>query len=111
MVVAVLRNRETQPKAAAQQRIGGKMDLITVIVALIIGAIAGWLAGVLVEGAGFGLLGNMLIGIAGAFVAAFLFPRLGAGLTLGGGVVGAIVTATLGAVVLLLIVNLLRAVF
>jgi uncharacterized membrane protein YeaQ/YmgE (transglycosylase-associated protein family) len=64
--------------------------------------------GVIVEGAGFGTLINILIGIAGAFVAALLFPRLGLGLTLGGGIVGAIVTSTLGAVVLLLIVNVIQ---
>jgi len=87
---------------------GGTMDIVGVIVALVIGAIAGWLAGVIVEGGGFGLLGNMLLGIVGAFIAALLFPRLGLGLTLGGGVVGAIVASTLGAVVLLLIVNLIQ---
>ena len=87
------------------------MDIIAVLVTLASGAIAGWLAGVLVEGAGFGLLGNILVGIAGAFVAALLFPRLGLGLTLGGGLVGAIVTSALGAVVLLLIVNLLQRLF
>jgi uncharacterized membrane protein YeaQ/YmgE (transglycosylase-associated protein family) len=87
------------------------MDIIAVVVALIIGAIAGWLAGVIVEGGGFGLIGNMLVGIAGAFVAALLFPRLGLGLTLGGGIVGAIVTSALGAVVLLLIVNLVQRLF
>jgi uncharacterized membrane protein YeaQ/YmgE (transglycosylase-associated protein family) len=84
------------------------MDIVAMLVALIIGAIAGWLAGLVVEGAGFGLLWNMIIGIAGAFVAALLFPRVGLGLTLGGGVVGAILTSTLGAVVLLLIVNLIQ---
>jgi uncharacterized membrane protein YeaQ/YmgE (transglycosylase-associated protein family) len=84
------------------------MDIVGIIVALVIGAIAGWLAGVIVEGGGFGLLGNMLLGIVGAFIAALLFPRLGLGLTLGGGVVGAIVASTLGAVVLLLIVNLIQ---
>lgn len=87
------------------------MDIMAVLVTLAIGAIAGWLAGVLVQGAGFGLIGNILIGIAGAFIAALLFPRLGLGLTLGGGVVGAIVTSALGAVVLLLIVNLLQRLF
>jgi uncharacterized membrane protein YeaQ/YmgE (transglycosylase-associated protein family) len=84
------------------------MDIAAVIVTLIVGAIAGWLAGVIVEGAGFGLLINMLLGIAGAFIAAVLFPRLGLGLTLGGGVVGAIITSALGAIVLLLIVNLVQ---
>ena len=52
------------------------MELTSLIVTLIVGAIAGWLAGVLVEVQGFGLLINMLLGIAGVFVAAFLFPRL-----------------------------------
>ena len=83
------------------------MDIVGLLITLAIGAAAGWLAGLLVEGAGFGLLWNILIGIAGAFVAAWLFPRLGSGLTLGGGIVGAIV-ATLGAVVLLLVVNLIQ---
>ena len=87
------------------------MDIMAVIVTLLIGAVAGWLAGVVVEGGGFGLLGNILVGIAGAFIAALLFPRLGLGLTLGGGLVGAIVTSALGAIVLLLIVDLLRGLF
>ena len=87
------------------------MDIVGIIVTLAIGAVAGWLAGVVVEGAGFGLIWNMIIGIAGAFIAGFLFPRLGLGLTLGGGIVGAIVTAALGAVVLLLVVNLLKSLF
>jgi len=87
------------------------MDIVGLIVTLVIGAIAGWLAGVIVQGAGFGLLWNIIIGIAGAFIAGALFPRLGLGLTLGGGVVGAIVTAALGAIVLLLIVNLLKSLF
>jgi uncharacterized membrane protein YeaQ/YmgE (transglycosylase-associated protein family) len=84
------------------------MDIIAVLITLAIGAVAGWLAGLLVEGAGFGLLWNIIIGIAGAFVAGWLFPRLGLRLTLGGGIVGAIVAATLGAVVLLLVANLIQ---
>jgi uncharacterized membrane protein YeaQ/YmgE (transglycosylase-associated protein family) len=90
---------------------GENMDLMAILVALAIGAIAGWLAGVLVVGAGFGLVGNILLGIAGAFMAALLFPRLGLGLTLGGGIVGAIVTSALGAAILLLVVNLLKRLF
>jgi len=62
----------------------------------------------LVEGARFGLLWNIIIGIAGAFVAGWLFPRLGLGLTLGGGIVGATTAATLGAVALLLVTNLIQ---
>ena len=55
-----------------------------------------------------GFILTTLLGIAGAFIAAFLFPRLGLGLTLGGGIVGAIITSALGAIVLLLIVNLIQ---
>ena len=84
------------------------MDIVALLITLAIGAVAGWLAGLLVEGAGFGLLWNIIIGIAGAFVAGWLFPRLGFRLALAGGVVGAIVTATLGAVVLLLVANLIQ---
>ena len=84
------------------------MDLVGVLITLAIGAVAGWLAGVLVEGAGFGLLWNVIIGIAGAFIAGWLFPRLGLRLTIAGGVIGAIVTAALGAIVLLLVVNLIQ---
>ena len=99
----------SRPQGKVPVRItGGSMDIVGLLITLAIGAAAGWLAGLLVEGAGFGLLWNILIGIAGAFVAAWLFPRLGLGLTLGGGIVGAIVAATLGAVVLLLVVNLIQ---
>ena len=84
------------------------MDLVGVLVTLLIGAVAGWLAGVVVEGAGFGLLWNVIIGIAGAFIAGWLFPRLGFRLTIAGGIIGAIVTAALGAIVLLLVVNLIQ---
>ena len=51
-----------------------------IIAALVIGAIAGWLAGLIVRGAGFGLIGNMVVGIIGALVASWLLPRLGVGL-------------------------------
>jgi uncharacterized membrane protein YeaQ/YmgE (transglycosylase-associated protein family) len=68
--------------------------------------VAGWLAGQLVLGTGFGLLGDILIGVVGALIASALFPTLG--LHLGGGLVSAIIAATLGAVILLLIVRLIR---
>ena len=77
-----------------------------IIAALIIGAIAGWLAGQIVRGAGFGLIGDILIGIVGAFIASWLLPRLG--IALGAGLLRAILNATIGAVVLLLIVRLVR---
>jgi uncharacterized membrane protein YeaQ/YmgE (transglycosylase-associated protein family) len=106
------RPKSAKPKVIAvvahsDRNRGEAMELTAVVVALVIGALAGWLAGLLVQGAGFGLLGNIVVGIAGA-MAALLFPRLGAGLTLGGGLVGAILTSTIGAVILLLIVNLIQ---
>ena len=84
--------------------------MTALLIALLIGAAAGWLAGQLVQGTGFGLIGDILIGIAGAVMAALLFPLLGIGLTLGGGILGAILVATIGAVILLLIVRVIRQV-
>jgi uncharacterized membrane protein YeaQ/YmgE (transglycosylase-associated protein family) len=76
------------------------------LVILLIGAIAGWLAGQIVQGTGFGLVGDIVIGIVGAFIASWLFPQLG--LHLGAGIVAEIIAATIGAVLLLLIVRLVR---
>jgi uncharacterized membrane protein YeaQ/YmgE (transglycosylase-associated protein family) len=82
------------------------MDLLTILVFLLIGAIAGWLAGLIVRGGGFGLIGDIVVGIIGAFIAGLLLPRIG--VNLGGGVIGAILGATIGAVILLLIVRLVK---
>lgn len=82
------------------------MDVNALLLTLLIGAIAGWFAGQLVQGTGFGLLGDIFVGIVGALVAATLFSTLG--LNLGGSMIAAIVVATLGAAVLLLIVRLIR---
>ncbi len=82
--------------------------LTALIISLVIGAIAGWLAGQLVEGTGFGLVGDIVVGILGALIAAFLFPMLGIALTLGGGVLGAIILAFIGAVILLAIVKVFK---
>jgi uncharacterized membrane protein YeaQ/YmgE (transglycosylase-associated protein family) len=80
------------------------MDPIAILIMLAIGAVAGWLAGQIISGGGFGLLGNIAVGIAGALVAGFLFPSF---LPLGG-LVGQIISATLGAVILLLIIGLIK---
>ena len=71
-----------------------------------IGAIAGWLAGLIVRGAGFGLIGNIVIGIIGALVASWLLPQLG--VNLGVGMVRDIINATIGAVIVLVILALIR---
>ena len=82
------------------------MGIESVIVWLIVGAIAGWLAGIIVKGYGFGLIGNIVVGIVGAFIAGLLLPRLGIGLP--AGIVGAIIYSAIGAVILLVIVGLFR---
>jgi uncharacterized membrane protein YeaQ/YmgE (transglycosylase-associated protein family) len=79
-----------------------------IIAALVIGAIAGWLAGVIVRGAGFGLVGNIVIGIIGALVAGWLLPQLH--VELASGTLGSIVDATIGAVVVLVILSLIKRV-
>ena len=78
----------------------------SLLVVLFVGLIAGWLAGQLMRGYGFGLIGDILIGIVGALIGDWLLPRLG--VHLGVGLVAAIVNATIGAVVLLLIIRLFR---
>jgi uncharacterized membrane protein YeaQ/YmgE (transglycosylase-associated protein family) len=84
------------------------MTAQSLLVILIIGAIAGWLAGLIVRGAGFGLIGNIVIGIIGAFVASWLLPRLG--VSLGGSALRDIVNATIGGVIVLVILSLIRRV-
>jgi uncharacterized membrane protein YeaQ/YmgE (transglycosylase-associated protein family) len=77
-----------------------------IIAALIIGGIAGWLAGKIVHGAGFGLIGNIVIGIIGALLAGWLLPQLG--VSLGVGWVRDIINATIGAVIILVILSLIK---
>lgn len=76
------------------------------LVILFVGLVAGWLAGKVVRGAGFGIIGDIVIGIAGALVASLLFPKLG--IHLGTGLVSEIIYSAIGAVILLLMVRLLR---
>ncbi|MEA3025121.1 MAG: hypothetical protein QOF91_406 [Alphaproteobacteria bacterium] len=82
------------------------MAVEAILIVLIIGAVAGWLAGLIVQGMGFGLIGNIVVGIIGAFVANWLLPQLG--IAIGGGMVAAIINATIGAVVLLVIIGLIK---
>jgi uncharacterized membrane protein YeaQ/YmgE (transglycosylase-associated protein family) len=77
----------------------------SLLVILLVGVVAGWLAGKIVRGTGFGIVGDLFVGIVGAFIGNWLLPRLG--VHLGTGVVSAIVNATVGAILLLLVVRLL----
>lgn len=82
------------------------MGIESLLIFIIIGAIAGWLAGLIVKGFGFGLIGNIVVGIVGALIAGWLFPRLG--FAVGGGVLAAIIHATIGAVILLVLLKLVK---
>ena len=78
----------------------------SLLVILFVGLVAGWLAGKIVRGTGFGIIGDILVGIAGALIASLLFPKLG--IALGSGLVREIIYSAIGAVILLLIVGLVR---
>ena len=72
---------------------------------LLIGLIAGWLAGKVMRGGGFGIIGDMIVGVIGALIGGWLFGVLGIGV---GGLIGAIITAFVGAVILLAILRAIR---
>ena len=82
------------------------MSSESLLVVVLIGLVAGWLAGLIVQGTGLGLIGDILLGIAGAFISSWVLPKVG--IHLGVGVTNAIINATIGAILLLLVVKLLR---
>jgi uncharacterized membrane protein YeaQ/YmgE (transglycosylase-associated protein family) len=84
----------------------GAMDLQGLIILLIVGAIAGWLAGVIMKGYGFGLIGNIIVGILGAVIAGWLLPYFH--IYIGAGIIGAIINAVIGAVILLFVIGLIK---
>ena len=84
------------------------MQVEALLILLLIGAAAGFLAGIIVKGYGFGVVGNIIVGIVGAVFGGWLLPRLG--LFAGGDIVGQIISATVGAVVLLLLISFVRRV-
>jgi uncharacterized membrane protein YeaQ/YmgE (transglycosylase-associated protein family) len=77
----------------------------SLLVILVVGIVAGWLAGRVTRGGGFGLIGDLVVGLVGAFIGDWLLPRLG--IHLGVGIVALIINAFIGAVVLLLLLRLL----
>ncbi len=78
---------------------------MNILVLLLIGLVAGWLAGLIVKSR-FGLLGDMVVGVLGAFVGGWLLGKFG--ISAGSGVLGSIISATVGAIVLLLLLRLVR---
>ena len=83
------------------------MTLTALIWFLLIGLIAGWLAGKVIRGGGYGVVGDMIVGVIGAFIGGWLFSLIGIA---AGGLIGSIVTAFVGAVVLILILRAIRRV-
>lgn len=81
------------------------MDLTTLLIILVVGAVAGWLAGLIVKGSGFGLIGDIVIGIVGGLIAGWLLPLVGINF---GGIVGSIIASVIGAVILLLVIRVIR---
>lgn len=84
------------------------MTVEAILIVLLVGAVAGWLAGLIMKGAGFGLIGNIIVGIVGAFVAAWLLPALGVSFSIINPLITSIVYATIGAVVVLALLSLIR---
>ena len=78
---------------------------MNLLIFLLIGALAGWLAGLVMKGRGLGVLGNIIVGVIGAFLGGWLLPMLGVSF---GGNIGLFVTAFIGAVILLAIVGLIK---
>ena len=78
---------------------------MNLIIFLVIGALAGWLAGVIMKGRGFGIIGNIVVGILGSFLGVWLLPMVGLGM---GGDFGGFITAVIGAVILLFLVSLIK---
>ncbi|SDJ34934.1 GlsB/YeaQ/YmgE family stress response membrane protein [Aliiruegeria lutimaris] len=76
------------------------------LIAIVIGAIAGWLAGKLVAGGGFGFLANTVLGIGGAILANFALPMIG--VRFGSGFFGSIVAASIGAAAVLLLIRIIK---
>ncbi len=81
------------------------MDLTTLFIFLALGAVAGWLAGLIMKGNGFGLIVNILVGIIGAIIGGWIFTLLGISTS---GFIGAMITAVAGAVILLFVLRLLK---
>jgi uncharacterized membrane protein YeaQ/YmgE (transglycosylase-associated protein family) len=79
----------------------------SLLVIVLVGIVAGWLAGKIVNGGGFGLIGDLIVGVVGAFIGNWLLPQLS--IHLGVGIVALIINATIGAVVLLVIIRFVAA--
>ena len=92
---------------ASPEAVGAGIGVVAGLrIAIVVGAVIGWLASLIVKGSGSGLLVDVLVGIGGSIIASYLFPAIG--IPLGTGIVGAFLAALIGAVLLLLIIKLIR---
>lgn len=82
------------------------MSTENLVIILLVGIISGFLAGKIMRGGGFGILGDLVVGIIGAFFGGWLFGVLGVGI--GGGIIGSIIVATIGAMLLLFLIRLIK---
>ena len=82
------------------------MDPTDILIWLVIGAIAGWLASQLIKGGGYGLIGDVIVGIVGSVIAGYLLPRMG--IHLGAGFIRSVISAFIGACLLLTVLRLVR---
>ena len=81
------------------------MDLTSILIVLIVGAVAGWLAGVIMKGSGFGLVGDIVIGLVGGLIGGWLLPLIGGNFV---DLIGSIILSVIGAVILIFIIRLVR---
>lgn len=82
------------------------ISLQGLIIILLVGGIAGWLAALVMRGRGLGILGNIVVGILGAFIGGWVLGMLG--VVIGGGILGSIINAFIGAVILLFLISLIK---
>ena len=83
------------------------METQAILVILLLGAVAGWLGGFVFQGGGLGLIGNIVVGIGGGFLGYWLLPKLGVHINTGTSWLNYVLTAAIGAVVILAVINLL----
>ena len=83
------------------------MELQSIIIILVLGAVAGWLGGLVFKGSGLGLIGNIVVGILGGFIGYWLLPKIGVHINTGTPWVNYVITAGIGAVVLLALLNII----
>lgn len=82
------------------------MNIESLLIFALIGAIAGWLAGQIMKGFGFGIIGNIIVGVVGAFIAGIVLPAVG--VSIGSGIIGSIIHATIGAILLLFVIGIIK---